>query len=89
MAHRDGGIELDLPVAHDLASGLQRLQGVLTAERGFSTPGGVVHAVALDLPVAGTPVPGPQPAQAEATTGLASFAAPASTSLSRLPAACC
>ena len=82
LTHRDGGIELDLPVAHDLASGLQRLQGVLTAERGFSTPGGVVHAVALDLPVAGTPVPGPQPAQAEATTGLASFAAPASTSLS-------
>ena len=79
---RDGRVELQLPVAHELATAFPRLQGVLTAERGFRADGGLIHAVALDVPLAGTLVPGPKPAQAPAPAGLAASYAPAVTSLS-------
>ena len=61
MQRNDGKIVVQLPVAHDLAAGFDRLQGVLTAERGFASGAGVVHAVALDLPLTGAPTPGAKP----------------------------
>ena len=81
---RDGTWALKLPVAHDLAPDFQRLQGVLTAEHGFRTGSGVVRAIALDVPVAGTPARGPKPVDAAVTNDFT--ASPAVTSLS-LPAA--
>jgi thiol:disulfide interchange protein DsbD len=80
---RDGRIELSLPVAHDAGREFQRLDGVLTAQRGFVVDGVRVVAVALDIPVAGTPVPGPRPVQADATltAGYASSAQPLSLAL--------
>ena len=79
----DGRVELLLPVAHDLAGDFKRLQGVLTAERGFETERGIVRAVAVDVAVSGTPIAGPKPAQAASTIDLG---APSATNLS-LPVA--
>ena len=62
VAQRDGRIDLTLPVAHELAPGFSRLQGVLTADPGFRVDGRVVDAVALDVAVTGTPAAGPKPA---------------------------
>ena len=64
VTRADGRIELALPVAHDLAPGFARLQGVVTAERGFDAAGSSIRAIALDIPLAGTPVAGPKPAAA-------------------------
>ena len=68
VTRRDGRIELELPVAHDLAPDFKRLQGVLTAERGFPVDGGVVRAIALDIPLTGTPARGPKPAAGVSST---------------------
>jgi thiol:disulfide interchange protein DsbD len=66
-AAQDGGYVLTLPVSHDLAGAFARLQGVLTAERGWTDDGQTVKAVMLDVALAGTPVAGPKPALATAT----------------------
>src|SRR5512142_1562567 len=65
-AAQDGGYVLTLPVSHDLAGAFTRLQGVLTAERGWTDDGRTVKAVALDVALAGTPVAGPKPTLASA-----------------------
>ena len=75
----DGAVELALPVAHDLASGFDRVTGVLTAERGFRVDGATRTAVAIDLPLQGTPMPGPKPA---ASASGVDFAAPPAGTLS-------
>jgi thiol:disulfide interchange protein DsbD len=75
-----GRIEVKLPVAHDLSPGYKRLQGVVTAERGFGD-GGAVRAIALDVPIDGTPMAGPKPVAAAATSDFTSTATGASLSL--------
>jgi DsbC/DsbD-like thiol-disulfide interchange protein len=49
-AAQDGGYVLTLPVSHELAGAFARLQGVLTAERGWTGDGQTVKAVMLDPP---------------------------------------
>ena len=57
----DGRYALQLPVSHELAGDFGALKGVLRAQKGF---GGSVEAVALDVPIVGTPLAGPKPALA-------------------------
>ena len=78
---RDGRAELLLPVSHELAPGLSRLQGVLTAEPGLRVDGRIVSAVAIDVPVAGTAVAGPKPVQDTPTTDFSASATGTSLSL--------
>ena len=86
-SHRpDGSYALQLPVSHQLAGDFGHLQGVLTAEHGFATQQGIVKAVALDVPVVGTPVAGPKPAQSASASDFARDAAGSGGSLS-LPVA--
>ena len=76
----DGRRVLQLPVSHEFTGSFGQLRGVLTAERGFAADGGVVKAIALDIPIAGTVVAGPKPVAA-AGTDLA-VEAPAASNLS-------
>lgn len=80
LSQRDGRADLVLPVSHEAAPGLSRLQGVLTAEPGFRVDGRVVRAVAIDVPIVGTVVAGPKPVQNAAVADFS--AATAATSLS-------
>jgi thiol:disulfide interchange protein DsbD len=82
LARHDGRIELKLPVAHDLAPSFTRLTGVLTAERGFRVDGALRNAVALDVAVDGTPLPGPKPSQTAAVDFASPTASATSTSVS-------
>ena len=52
---------LTLPVAYQLAPGFTRVAGVITASAGF---GGAVKAATLDVPLSGSIVAGPKPAEA-------------------------
>ena len=70
-ASSSGGYVLALPVSHELRGAFGRLQGVLRGERGFATDAGVAQAVALDVPLAGTPVAGPKPVTALRSVGVA------------------
>ena len=81
LSQRDGRVDLLLPVSHEAAPGLARLQGVLTAEPGFRVEGRIVRAVAIDVPVAGTALAGPKPAQDASTADFRASSA-AATSLS-------
>ena len=82
LSQRDGRAELLLPVSHEAAPGLSRLQGVLTAEPGFRVDGRAVRAVVIDVPIVGTAVAGPKPVQnASAADFGASTAAATSLSL--------
>ncbi|HEX6137843.1 MAG TPA: thioredoxin family protein [Casimicrobiaceae bacterium] len=78
----DGGYRLDLPVSHELSGTFARLQGVLTAERGLASGAGAAKAVALDIPLSGTPVAGPKPAQAATSNDFTRGSAAATASLS-------
>jgi thiol:disulfide interchange protein/DsbC/DsbD-like thiol-disulfide interchange protein len=83
-AGSNGGYVLELPVSHQLAGDFARLAGVLRAERGFAGDGGTVKTVALDIPLAGTPVAGPKSAPALSAAdfqGSASVAPPLSLPL--------
>ncbi|HLW11927.1 MAG TPA: protein-disulfide reductase DsbD domain-containing protein, partial [Casimicrobiaceae bacterium] len=60
----DGAYRLELPVSHELTGGFTRLAGVLRAERGLASDGAIVDAIALDVPLTGTPTAGPKPALA-------------------------
>ena len=82
----DGSYSLQLPVSHQLAGDFGHLQGVVTAERGFAGEGGIVKAVALDIPLAGTPVAGPKPALAASANVFAPDPTASAASLS-LPVA--
>ncbi|MGE5169916.1 MAG: protein-disulfide reductase DsbD family protein [Rudaea sp.] len=79
-AARDGGYVLTLPVSHELAGAFPRLQGVLTAERGWADDGRTVKAAALDVALSGTPVAGPKPIPAaaalDAGSGVAGLSLP-------------
>jgi thiol:disulfide interchange protein DsbD len=79
----NGRYRLALPVSHELAGDFTRLQGVLTADKGFASERGTVKAVALDLALAGTATAGPKPVQAASGNdfALASTADPATLSL--------
>lgn len=81
----DGRYVLTLPVASDLAPGFGRLQGVLTAAGGFAGERGAVHAVALDVALAGTPTPGPKPRPADAVLDLSPAAQQADGAPTSLP----
>jgi thiol:disulfide interchange protein DsbD len=72
------GIVLALPVSHEFKGDFGALRGVLRAERGFATPDGVVAAVALDVPLSGTPVAGPKPAIGSGTSFAPAPSPPAS-----------
>jgi thiol:disulfide interchange protein/DsbC/DsbD-like thiol-disulfide interchange protein len=85
VTRSDGGIELKLPVAHDLADGFTRLQGVLTAERGLDMGGTSRRAFALDVALQGTPSAGPQAVQPATSVDFAS--SPASARALSLPVA--
>ena len=61
---------LALPVSHELGGEFGRLSGVLRADRGFATGAGNVQAVAIDIPLAGTPVAGPTPVVAASSANL-------------------
>jgi thiol:disulfide interchange protein DsbD len=62
----NGTYALQLPVSHELSGDFTRLQGVLRAEKGIASEGRLASAVALDVPLAGTPAAGPKPVQAAA-----------------------
>src|SRR4029077_9009363 len=64
VTEADGAYRLELPVSHDLTGGFTRLAGVLRAERGLAADGAIVEAIALDVPLTGTPSAGPKPALA-------------------------
>ena len=64
LAPADGRYTLQLPVSHELSGPFGPLAGVLRAQKGFAVGGGKVDAVALDVPLAGTPEAGPKPAPA-------------------------
>ncbi len=67
---KDGRYVLTLPVASDLAPGFVRVQGVLTASGGLADGAGPIHAVALDVALAGTPAAGPKPQPADVAVDL-------------------
>jgi thiol:disulfide interchange protein DsbD len=75
VTQADGRIAVELPVAHDLAPDFTRLQGVLTAERGFDVQGVTRRAVTFDVGLQGIPAAGPKPALVPATDFTASNAA--------------
>lgn len=81
----DGRYVLTLPVAHDLAAGFERLQGVLTATPGLQAAGAPVTAVALDIPLTGMPTAGAKPLVAAADT--LALDAPSQTAVLSLPLA--
>ncbi len=86
VAESDGRYLLELPVSHDLAGDFTRLQGVLRAERGFASGGGIMKTIALDVPLTGTPIAGPKPAPSVATDELQAASSTDAAALS-LPAA--
>jgi thiol:disulfide interchange protein DsbD len=53
-------IELTLPVSSQL-TGFTRLSGVLTSADGLVTPGGLVRAAVVDVPLTGSVTAGPKP----------------------------
>jgi thiol:disulfide interchange protein DsbD len=57
----NGGYVLDLPVSHELKGAFTSLRGVLRGDPGFATGQGVVTAVSIDVPIAGTAIAGPKP----------------------------
>jgi thiol:disulfide interchange protein DsbD len=74
---------LTLPVSSQLAA-FTRLTGVVTADKGFAMPGGVVHAAVVDVALTGAITAGPKPKLdapalnlAPASTGTLSLAAAA------------
>ncbi|HJU22679.1 MAG TPA: thioredoxin family protein, partial [Casimicrobiaceae bacterium] len=80
---------LHLPVSHDLHGNFARLSGVLRAEHGFTNGAKVVQAVALDIPIEGTPIAGPRPATGATTiqSGPLSFSPAQSAGALSLPLA--
>ncbi len=84
VSESNGSYRLELPVSHDLDGKFTRLTGVLSAARGLTSGVGVVKAVALDVPLTGTPIAGPKPPQAlsgdvirgESTTDVAALSLP-------------
>ncbi|HEX8740475.1 MAG TPA: thioredoxin family protein [Casimicrobiaceae bacterium] len=68
----DGSLRITLPVSHELAGGFARLDGVLTAARGWPAAGGAITAIALDVPVTGTATAGPKPVLAVSNASFAS-----------------
>ncbi len=84
-ADTDGRYVLTLPVASDLAPRFGRLQGVLTAAGGFASDHGDVHAVVLDVALAGTPTPGPRPRPADVAVDLSAAAQQADGASTSLP----
>ncbi len=79
LAPANGRYTLQLPVSHELAGDFGRLQGVLRADKGFAVDGGKVDAVALDMPLIGTPVAGPKPSPTASVAAVQSSSLPAST----------
>ncbi|HEX7327378.1 MAG TPA: thioredoxin family protein [Casimicrobiaceae bacterium] len=77
----DGSLRITLPVSHELAGSFARLDGVLTAARGWPASGGAITAIALDVPVTGTATAGPKPAPAVSNASFASGPATADLSL--------
>ena len=67
-----GGVRIRLPVSHELAGSFARLDGVLTAARGWPAAGGAITGIALDVPVSGTATAGPKPALAVSNASFAS-----------------
>ncbi len=69
-----GSYVLSLPISHQMSGGFARLRGVLTASRGRDSTAherdAMVHAIALDLPLAGAPTAGPKPVVADAAIDL-------------------
>ena len=86
VTRSDGRIELKLPVAHDLAEGFTRIQGVLAAERELDIGGTRHRAFAIDVALQGTPAPGPKPVQSASSVDFASLPEAGATALS-LPVA--
>ncbi len=82
MRTADGSYQLTLPVAHDLAAGFERLQGVLTAARGLQAGSASIAAVALDVPLTGTPTAGAKPASFASSDALAVDASAQAAALS-------
>ena len=62
----DGRYALTLPVSHRLAGNMTVLDGVVTASDGFANGGARIKAAAINVPLTGTIVPGPKPAQDDA-----------------------
>ena len=83
----NGRYRLQLPVSHELSGDFGRLEGVLRAQKGFAGPGGSVEAVALDVPIVGTPMPGPKPEAPVASPIAALQPATSSRSALSLPVA--
>ena len=80
VTEADGAYRLELPVSHDLTGSFTRLAGVLRAERGLAGDSAIVKAIALDVPLTGTPSAGPKPALAlSANNGQAAPLTDAST----------
>jgi thiol:disulfide interchange protein DsbD len=67
QSRSSGSYVLHLPVSHELHGNFSRLSGVLRAEHGLANGAKVVQAVALDIPIEGTPIAGPKPAAAATT----------------------
>lgn len=85
-AGADAGYRVRLPVSHLLSGDFGRLRGVLVAEKGFIAASGTIKAVALDVPLAGTPLAGPKPLQAAADTDFSGESTDGASTLS-LPVA--
>ncbi|HEX6794758.1 MAG TPA: protein-disulfide reductase DsbD domain-containing protein [Casimicrobiaceae bacterium] len=79
LAPANGRYTLQLPVSHELDGAFGRLQGVLRGDKGFAVDGGKVEAVALDIPLIGTPVAGPKPSPAGPVAAVSSSSLPGST----------
>lgn len=77
----DGSVRIGLPVSHELAGSFARLDGVLTAARGWPASGGAITAIALDVPVTGSATAGPKPALTVSNASFASGPATADLSL--------
>jgi thiol:disulfide interchange protein/DsbC/DsbD-like thiol-disulfide interchange protein len=83
IAASNGTYAVELPVSHELTGDFGRLQGVLRADKGFARDGRFVNAVALDVPLAGTPIAGPRPTPRQSTGAMQ--AAPTSAGALSLP----
>ena len=83
VTQADGRIAVVLPVAHALVPDFKRLQGVVTAERGFDVEGVTRRAVTFDVALQGTPAAGPKPSLAPVTD----FTAPSAPLSMSLPLA--
>lgn len=77
----DGSYRVELPVSHELAGAFNRLDGVLTAARGWSVDGGTLEAISVDVPVTGSAVAGPKPLPVTSNASFASGPAAAGLSL--------